>query len=87
MARSVSLSDVAFQALRSEKREGESDSDVVLRLYREARRKRKDPMAFLDRSSERAWSHEEYEDFQERMRQADHEKARQLERMRQGEEG
>ena len=48
MARSVSLSDSAFAALRAEKRQGESDSDVVVRLRDEARQKRKDPARFFD---------------------------------------
>ncbi len=47
MARSTTLSDEAFRALREEKRPGESDSDVVLRLRREARARRGDPTRFL----------------------------------------
>jgi len=47
MVKPVSLSDPAFAALRKEKKNGESDSDVVLRLIKEANSKRKDPMAFL----------------------------------------
>lgn len=86
VARSISLSDEAFATLRAEKREEESDSDVLLRLAREARRKRKDPMAFLERTRDRAWSREEYDAFREKMRQADLEKAEQLERLRRGEE-
>lgn len=77
MARSVSLTDEAFRVLRSEKRPGESDSDVLLRLAREARRTRKDPTAFLENPPRRRWSREEYDAFRERMRTADVEKARQ----------
>ncbi len=47
MVRPVSLSDPAFSSLRKEKREGESDSDVVLRLIHEARGQRKNPEIFL----------------------------------------
>ena len=47
MVKPVSLSDPAFAALRKEKRLGESDSDVVLRLVQEAHRSRKDPLSFI----------------------------------------
>lgn len=47
MVKPVSLSDPAFAALREEKKVGESDSDVVLRLIAEVERNRKDPQAFL----------------------------------------
>lgn len=46
MVKPVSLSDPAFAALRREKRMGESDSDVVLRLIDEASRSRRDPLRF-----------------------------------------
>lgn len=78
MARSISLSDEAFRTLRDEKREGESDSDVLLRLAREARRKRKDPMAFLDDPPEPEWDWETYQTFREKMREADIERARRM---------
>lgn len=52
MVKSVSLSDPAFDALRNERRDEESDSDVVLRLVEEARSVRRDPMHFV-RSRER----------------------------------
>lgn len=78
MARSVSFSDPAFRALRGEKRAGESDSDVLLRLVREARTKRKDPMAFVRNPPEPAWTPHEYDAFRDRMRHADQEKARGL---------
>ena len=48
MVKPVSLSDPAFAALRKEKRPGESDSDVVLRLVREAHGARRDPLSFID---------------------------------------
>lgn len=73
MVKPVSLSDPAFEALRSEKRESESDSDVVLRLVREARSARKDPEHFLDTraSRERALAIPEHEDALAEMRDAD----------------
>lgn len=86
MARSVSLSDEAFRVLRSEKRPGESDSDVLLRLAREARTKRKDPMAFFRNPPKAAWTVEEYDAFREGMRAADVKKARRLSEERPREE-
>lgn len=47
MVKLISLSDPAFAALQREKRKGESDSGVVLRLLEEVGRARKDPKAFL----------------------------------------
>lgn len=47
MVKPVSLSNPAFAALRAEKRESESDSDVVLRLAQEARASRRNPRSFL----------------------------------------
>lgn len=47
MTKPVTLSDSAFAALRKEKKEGESDSDVVLRLIKEAVGRRKDPWHFV----------------------------------------
>lgn len=44
MTKPVTLSEEAFRVLRSLKRQGESDSDVVLRL---AGRSEKDPYLFL----------------------------------------
>lgn len=80
MVKPVSLSDPAFEALRSEKQENESDSDVVLRLVREARAARRDPRRFVRnaRHRERSMSDEEQTTFLQRMDQADREKARQL---------
>jgi predicted CopG family antitoxin len=77
MVKPVSLSDPAFEALREEKQEGESDSDVVLRLIEEARSSRKDPMHFLRKTPqrERALSYEEHLEAIERMDEADREKA------------
>jgi predicted CopG family antitoxin len=82
MARGVSLSDDAFTVLRSQKRPGESDSDVVLRLAGEARARRKDPMAFFRTPPKPRWSPSEYDEFRRRMREADVEKARRLSRSR-----
>ena len=70
MARSTTLSDQAFAALRAEKRPGESDSDVILRLLRMARAQ-KDPMRFLRRKPSFAFGEKEYERMLEKMRKAD----------------
>lgn len=76
MVKPVSLSDPAFEALRDEKREGESDSDVVLRLVEEARSSRKDPMHFVRKAPERerALSYEEHMEALEKMDEAGLEK-------------
>lgn len=71
MARSTSLSDEAFAALREEKREGESDSDVVLRLRREARTKRKNALRFLEWKADFVWTDEEWAEIQRKMAEAD----------------
>lgn len=76
MARTVLLTDPALEALRSEKRENESDSDVVLRLVRAVRGlrpSRRDPEHFLRTraSLERWWSIDEHRSHLERMRGAD----------------
>lgn len=88
MVKPVSLSDPAFAALREEKQEGESDSDVVLRLVREARASRKDPWHFVRtrKLRKRAMSHEEHLEFLETMREVDRRKAEQRWRERFGEE-
>jgi predicted CopG family antitoxin len=72
MVKPVSLSDPAFEALREEKQEGESDSDVVLRLIEEARSSRKDPMHFVRTRSqrERALTIEEHEEALQTMDEA-----------------
>jgi predicted CopG family antitoxin len=79
MVKPVSLSDPAFEALRAEKRENESDSDVVLRLIREVQRTRKDPYHFVRSrdSRERTLSPSEHERAFERMYEADRAKAQQ----------
>lgn len=71
MVRPVSLSDPAFAALRKEKRATESDSDVVLRLVREARARRKDPRSFLRHPVHPLASWDDVERDAERMRRAD----------------
>lgn len=78
MVKPVSLSDPAFEALRAEKRENESDSDVVLRLVEEAVSARRDPYHFVRtrRSRERTIPLEEHEDALEEMREADRERFR-----------
>lgn len=76
MARSVSLSDEAFHALREEKQPRESDSDVVIRLRNEARTKRKDPFRFLRNKIPFELGPEEHLDFLDRMRKADVERSR-----------
>lgn len=73
MVRPVSLSEPAFAALRQEKRPGESDSDVVLRLVSALRQAQKDPMRFLRYKSRRAMTFEEQEAFVRRMDKADRE--------------
>ena len=75
MVRPVSLSDPAFAALREEKRPGESDSDVVLRLIREVRATKRDPLAFLRSRPKRRWSPDEHERMIARMDAADREDA------------
>lgn len=77
MVKPVSLSDPAFAALREEKRPGESDSDVVLRLIKEAQAARKDPWHFVKASAHRkkAWTAEEHLENVQRMRQIDRERA------------
>ncbi|HWG92148.1 MAG TPA: antitoxin VapB family protein [Candidatus Thermoplasmatota archaeon] len=71
MVKPVSLSDPAFAALREEKRPGESDSDVVLRLIREAKARRKDPLKWLRHREKPATAWEDHERFLEKMRKAD----------------
>jgi predicted CopG family antitoxin len=73
MVRPVSLSDPAFAALRGEKRPGESDSDVVLRLVGVARAAGRDPRRFLRFRPKRAMTPEEHEQFLRRMDAADRE--------------
>lgn len=70
MVKPVSLSDPAFAALRKEKRAGESDSDVVLRLLREARAARKDPLKFLRYRPRSSLSAAEHREFLDRMGEA-----------------
>jgi predicted CopG family antitoxin len=78
MVKPVSLSDPAFEALRSEKQDHESDSDVVLRLVREARAARKDPEHFRRSRAkrERAIPVTEHEAALEQMDEADRQAAR-----------
>ena len=73
MVRPVSLSDPAFAALRGEKRPGESDSDVVLRLVHYARAAARDPRRFLKFRPKRALSAGEHEALIRRMDAADRE--------------
>lgn len=73
MVRPVSLSDPAFAALRAEKRPGESDSDVVLRLVRQARAAARDPRKFLKFRPKRALGADEHEAMIHRMDEADRE--------------
>lgn len=73
MVRPVSLSDAAFAALREEKRAGESDSDVVLRLVRATRAAARDPRRFLRVRPKRALTPDEHEDLLARMDAADRE--------------
>ena len=73
MVRPVSLSDPAFAALRKEKRAGESDSDVVLRLIREVRAAKRDPLKFLRSRPKRRWKPDEHEKLIALMDAADRE--------------
>jgi predicted CopG family antitoxin len=77
MVKPVSLSDPAFAALRKEKRPGESDSDVVLRLLREAHAARKDPWHFIKtrKLRERIWTPEEHAKILAETKQKDKEQA------------
>lgn len=70
MVKPVSLSDPAFAALRKEKRAGESDSDVVLRLLEEVRRVRKDPRKFARYRPKRTITPDEHVEFLARMNAA-----------------
>lgn len=47
MTKQVALSNEAYEALSRVKREGESFSQLFLRLMREANLARRDPMAFI----------------------------------------
>lgn len=76
VARTISLSEEAFRVLRAQKQSGESDSDVLLRLAREAHKKRKNPLAFFQNPPRPSWSGEEYERVRDRARRADQERAR-----------
>ena len=71
MVKPVSLSDPAFAVLRREKRENESDSDVILRLAREAREGRRDPLSFLSYRPRRAGSYKAFEAWARGMDAAD----------------
>jgi predicted CopG family antitoxin len=86
MARSTSFSDEAFRALREEKRVGESDSDVLLRLRREARAKRKPVKRFFEMPPRFALDERDHARLIDGMRAADHDRDpwREATRKRQG---
>lgn len=71
MTKPVTLSDRAFAALRREKKNGESDSDVVNRLLHEARTARKDPFRLVGAPLKRATSVKEHLRMIEDAREAD----------------
>ncbi|MEA3200683.1 MAG: putative antitoxin [Thermoplasmata archaeon] len=71
MARTTSFSDEAFRALRHEKGPDESDSDVLLRLLREATMHRKDPRRFLRAKAAPAFPAQSYAKARAAMRRAD----------------
>ena len=73
MTKPVTLSDSAFAALRKEKKEGESDSDVVQRLIQAAHAGRKDPWLFVQRAKhlKRTMSAGEHQSWIREMRAAD----------------
>lgn len=60
MTHQVALSQVAYAALRKERKSHESFSDVVLRLLEESHRARKDPASFLQRRTRRRIPVEEH---------------------------
>ena len=71
MTKQVALSNAAYAALKREKQETESFSDLVVRLMREARVTKKDPMRFVNFPHQRTMSPEEHLRFIEEMREAD----------------
>lgn len=75
MTRPVTLSEAAFAALKKEKRNGESSSDVILRLIRDSP-DRKDPARFLRMRLKRRISIEEHERLLNEMRELDTPKTR-----------
>ncbi len=81
MARAISLSDEAFTALRDEKRAGESDSDVVIRLRREARARRKDPTKFLKGDLRLEWTLDEFLALRETWAEIDRTRLAELQRL------
>lgn len=62
MTKPVTLSDSAFAALRREKKKGESDSDVVTRLIREAHagKRQKHPERLIGAPLRRAMTVDEH---------------------------
>lgn len=75
MTRPITLSEQAFRALRAQKRDGESDSDVVLRLI-EAGVQKKDPMIFFKVKLKPAFgSWKKYDAWRRKMNEADRRKA------------
>jgi predicted CopG family antitoxin len=60
MTKQVAFSDAAYAALRQEKEPTESFSDLALRLLREARIAKKDPMRFVNFPHQRLISAEEH---------------------------
>lgn len=71
MTKQVALSNEAYAALRGEKQEAESFSDLVLRLMREANMGRRDPMRWLSRPHKSWLTMEEHLQMVEEGREAD----------------
>lgn len=76
MTKQVAFSNDAYAALRKEKREGESFSDLVLRLMRDARIATKDPMRFVNHPHQFWVTREEHLKMIEEGREVDRQRDR-----------
>lgn len=73
MTKQVAFSNEAYAALKREKQAHESFSDLVVRLMREARIQKKDPMRFANFAHKRAWPVKDHLSLVEALR--DHDRA------------
>lgn len=71
MTKPVTLSNRAFTALRGEKKSGESDSDVVLRLIDALQRPKADPSALIRAPLKRALAAGRHRDLVRQWRDAE----------------
>lgn len=71
MTKPMTVSDRAFAALRKEKKKGESDSDVIMRLLEEAKGRKKDPWLWVNMKHKRSMSLDEHLKMIEESREAD----------------